>query len=278
MPKQFTHFVITRFNLRQSIWGLDKQGTEVNSDAWLTHRYKIFETYCFPSIQNQTNKYFKWLVFFDETTPQFYRDKNNFLSSVFSNFIPVYVKDFDTFHVKLPQFIKDYSEEGVDYVITTRLDNDDCFHKDAIKIIQDHFTTKETTIIDLCNGLTLQINGGYKLSLRKNVISGPFISLSESLKSEKKPVTVYSKEHTAWLGTVHYVSVKKGFYWMQIIHNRNISNALAQQLTMNKRYLEGFDFLENISFSLRYYIFILYKEVKCVVQRINTNKSRILSQ
>ncbi|RED48383.1 glycosyltransferase [Seonamhaeicola aphaedonensis] len=277
MSKPFNHFVITRFNLKQSIWGSDKLGAQVNSDVWLKSRYELFETYCFPSLQNQTNKDFKWLVFFDETTPQIYRDKNTALNTIFKNFIPIYVKNFETFHITVPQFVKDHSEKGVNYVITTRLDNDDCFHKDAVKTIQDHFTTKETAIIDLCNGLTLQTTPAYKLALREHVISGPFISLCESLKPSKNPVTVYKQEHTAWLGEVTYISVNKGFYWLQIIHDRNISNALGKQLTYNKRYLEGFDFLGSIPFSLRYYIFILYKKIRRLVKHRIRNKTNDLN-
>ncbi|TXG38852.1 glycosyltransferase [Seonamhaeicola maritimus] len=271
MSKPFNHFVITRFNLRQSIWGSDKKGVELNNNIWLKNRYDIFEKYCFPSMRNQTNLDFKWLVFFDETTPQLFREKNINLNKVFSQFTPIYVKDFEAFHVELPEIIETNLEANFKYVITTRLDNDDCFHKDAISVIQEHFTNKKRSIIDLSNGLTLQVSGEYKLALRKNVVSGPFISLCENLILNEPILTVYNREHTSWVGVVDYIPVKNGFYWLQIIHDRNVSNALGNQLTYKKAYLDGFDFLENITFSFRYYIFILYKKLKKRMYQFRNN-------
>ena len=54
----------------------DKNGNIVNDLNWLKHRYYLFETFCFPSILSQTNKNFKWLVFFDKDTPSEYVDIN----------------------------------------------------------------------------------------------------------------------------------------------------------------------------------------------------------
>jgi hypothetical protein len=260
MIKDFSHFIITRFNLKQSIWQKDKRGSIVNNESWLKERYDLFERFCFPSITMQTEQDFKWLVYFDKDTPEFFKHKNVQLAERFPNFMPKYVVDFKTFEINLEQDIQACIEERVSYIITTRLDNDDCFHKDAVKTIQSHFVKQHFTIIDLQKGLTLQITNGYKLALRRNVISGPFISLIEKITKNKKIITVYDREHTNWQSNATFIDVANGFYWLQIIHNRNISNRLGHELTYNKNYLKGYEFINKLHFSFRYYMFILAKK------------------
>lgn len=258
----FNHFIITRFNLKQTIWVNDKLGDTVNDEHWLNERFALFEQYCFPSIKNQTEKQFKWLVYFDSDTPGIFKQKNEHLQRIFKSYIPIYVASFSEFETKLPQTICELKEATKNYVITTRLDNDDAFHKDAVKVIQNHFIEEDKTIIDLANGLALKINGEYKLSLKKNVISGPFISLIEKIDPLVSPLTVYDREHTSWHGIAAFRTVDEGYYWLQLIHNRNISNGLSNNLTFNTSYLKGFDFLNPIHFSIKYYVFIILKRLK----------------
>lgn len=262
MIKDFSHFIITRFNIKQSIWEKDKQGSFVNNEAWLKERYDLFERFCYPSMTLQTEQNFKWIVYFDKETPEFFKNKNALLAERFSNFVPKYVIDFNAFETNLEQDIQEYIEEKVTYVITTRLDNDDCFHKDAIKTIQRCFVKQDFAIIDLQNGLTLQIVNGLKLALRRDVISGPFISLIEKIDKNKRIFTVYDREHTNWQEDAKFIVVTDGFYWMQIIHSRNIRNRLGSELTYNKNYLKGYEFIKETPFSFRYYVSFLANKIR----------------
>ena len=261
MADEFNHFVITRFNLKQSIWPTDKHGELINTTAWLAHRFSLFETYCFPSMQQQTVKAFSWLVFFDVDTPDIYKQKITVLNRKFSNFKPVYVPSFKAFEQELPNHIRTGSTSNVSYVLTTRLDNDDCFHEDAIKVIQHHFKPLDFSIIDLKHGLSLQIVNGYKLSLKQNTTSGPFITLIEQLRPHKQLLTVYDREHLHWIGTAQYIDVTMGHYWLQLIHEHNITNQLSADLTCKKAYLKGYPMYKSIRFSFRYCIFILLKQL-----------------
>lgn len=60
----FHHFLITRFNLRNPSWELTKNNETLLDDSWMSERIELFKNYCFPSVVNQTNKNFKWLLFF----------------------------------------------------------------------------------------------------------------------------------------------------------------------------------------------------------------------
>ena len=88
------HFLITRFNLKNPYW-LDKNKEYyVLSDKWLNDRFDIFETYCLPSVKNQSNQNFILLVFFDVDTPKHYLSKIHMIAENFDNFKPVFIDGF----------------------------------------------------------------------------------------------------------------------------------------------------------------------------------------
>ena len=70
----FKHFLITRFNLRNPKWISDKKNVAVLTDEWHENRFKLFDEFCFKSVSAQTNTNFEWLVFFDTTTPQKFKE------------------------------------------------------------------------------------------------------------------------------------------------------------------------------------------------------------
>lgn len=262
MTNSFNHFIITRFNLKQSIWEKDKMGYNVNNNDWLENRYALFETYCFSSMIHQTLKNFKWLVYFDTNTPLIYKEKNKSLQLKLPNFTPIYVSSFLDFEKELPNDIEQYCSEQCDFILTTRLDNDDCFHKQAVHVIQQHFKPIDKAIIDLKNGLVLKVFEDHKLALKKETTSGPFITLIERYTSSNKPLTVYNREHLQWIGTATFIDVTMDYYWLQIIHKRNISNILKGELTFNKKFLKGFEFDTIVKFKFKYYMFIILKKIK----------------
>ena len=66
---KYIHYILTRFNVdlynkNNTKWQKDKNGTNIDPEIWLENRFKLFETYCLPSIINQTSKNFKWIVLF----------------------------------------------------------------------------------------------------------------------------------------------------------------------------------------------------------------------
>jgi hypothetical protein len=73
MNNSYQHFILTRFNIK--LWSKDKNGQSTQTEEWLKQRFDLFETYCLPSIQKQTQKNFKWIVLFDADTPAFYKEK-----------------------------------------------------------------------------------------------------------------------------------------------------------------------------------------------------------
>ncbi|WP_375234779.1 glycosyltransferase [Winogradskyella sp.] len=256
--KSFSHYIVTRFNIKSTGWLNDKNGKVVNDLAWLRKRYDLFERFCLPSMQSQTQKGYSWLVFFDKNTPKAFKKRNDEIKKELPQFIPFYVDDFLDFEETLRAFI--VKDSKTDYILTSRFDNDDCFHDDAVKKIQEAFVPKNDFIIELTRGLTMQIEGEIKLAKRENVHSGPFVTLIEDV-TKNTVKTIYNCEHTKWEHLAEFIKIDDGFFWLQTIHDSNITNTLCQDLTYNKNLLKGFNFNQKIDFKLSYILFIVCKDL-----------------
>jgi len=184
---RFKHFLLTKFNLglypsRDYMARTDKRGLKPADDAerWMEHRLRIFEEYCIPSVMNQSNKDFIWLVVFDKNTPDKYRERIDRYSKD-CGVVPLYpTLDFPEtsrgdipekvdgawliwhYRVALPT-VQDYIAQQLDsdteFVITSRLDNDDAIHSDFVGRVQDFVPaekpTKPKTLIRLIHKWTL---------------------------------------------------------------------------------------------------------------------------
>src|SRR6478735_10278904 len=62
----YIHFILTRFNVKNFYH------CEEPTDEWLKGRLDLFRTYCLPSFEGQTNKNFRWLVFVDSESPEWF--------------------------------------------------------------------------------------------------------------------------------------------------------------------------------------------------------------
>jgi len=206
----------------------DKNGNPTLDNSWLKERKKLFEKYCLPSVLNQTSKNFYWLIRFDKQTPEsFYEDylKHKNIYIIFESF-----KDW------IDRYL---GKNSFEYVITSRLDNDDCYHKEYIKEVQKRFEPK-TKIIDV---------DGYQYVLDKNYLTqgkytkynfrgltSPFFSLIEPAKNIK---TVYCHDHLtihSHLGTnVKRSRINKKLF-LQTVHKKNVANTEMGAIVM----IDGF--------------------------------------
>ena len=120
------HFILTRFNIY--LWNKDKEGCPVRTIKWLKHRFELFEQYCLPSIKNQTCQNFEWIVLFDDSTPEKFKNKIAEYQKECLQFIPIYVEPENG-----RRFAEIFREEVIkrvtaERVITTYLDNDDALN------------------------------------------------------------------------------------------------------------------------------------------------------
>lgn len=216
----FKHLLITRFNLRNSDWTTDKKNVKVLTDQWHENRFKIFRDFCFYSVGAQTNTNFEWLVYFDTTTPDKYKKIISDLDSQLKNFKPIYVDGMDQF---VPSIMTHISSITEPYLITSRIDNDDCLSKNYIDEVQRRFDHQDFMAIDFVDGLTVQIEPEIKVAKRLDQFN-PFISLIEK---NENPKSVWSIRHSHWKREKKITQVRNNRVWASIIHAENKINGFG---------------------------------------------------
>jgi len=215
----FDHYLITRFNLRNPKWEVTKNHETLLTEEWMEDRMWLFENFCFPSVTAQTNKNFNWILYLDTTTTDKYKKRIEKLVADFENIYLFYIDGMPAFNPEARKLIAEKSA-AKPYIITTRIDNDDCIHQNFISEIQQKFDSQPYQVIDIINGYSLQIKPNFMLG-KKDHIFNPFISLIEK---NTDPKTVWSNDHTMWKNERRVTQIKNKRLWMSIIHEKNKVN------------------------------------------------------
>lgn len=222
------HFLITRFNLKNPEWLDQNKEYYVLSDNWLKDRFDIFETYCLPSVKNQSNQNFIWLVFFDVDTPKHFLSKIHEIAENFENFKPIFIDGFKELGNELKLQIERNQLHTDDYFITTRLDNDDIIHKDFIKTIQDLYIPQSKSIIDLRLGYQVILLKNNTTEIRNFKVSyNPFLSVITKLSDFDNLMT---QKHNYWKVIPHKIIHDTQHMWIQVIHQNNKLNQKQKAL------------------------------------------------
>lgn len=216
--RKFDHFFLTKFNVRS--FPDKKPGCD---PVWLENRFKLFDQYCFPSVHNQSNQNFKWLVFFDADTPELFKQKIAVYASQWSNFVPVYLDvplPYGEFPANVRRTVQNFIPSDCEYLITTWLDNDDAIHKDYVQMIQGNFNFQESETINFIFGYQF---ANSKLYLDFE-FANHFISLIEKYNPESFH-TCLCRPHKELYEVCN--SAKKIFckpVWLEVVHGSNYMN------------------------------------------------------
>ncbi|MFV0469227.1 MAG: glycosyltransferase [Dysgonomonas sp.] len=224
MPERlFKHIIITRFNIKVRYKGADKPFEQ--TEEWLRTRFNLFETYCFPSLKQQTNKDFVWLCLFDIDTPTVFKEKISNYTEGFSQFAPVYLSECEAndISVALAKYVKEYAD-GYKYVYTTRIDNDDSFHCLAVEVLQSAFTETDVKTV-------LSFNYGYQYFEKYNFVlkmfypNNHFLSLIEKTDGDVNTILAYNHTKIRKEESCIDIQTRKP-YWVEVVHGSNVNNQL----------------------------------------------------
>ena len=253
----FKHYVITRFNIsRESAYGITDE--QLNSDAYLSARFLLFDSYCFPSVSKQTNSNFTWLVLFNDQLPEKWRNKLEKYKEQYPNFEACFMSAEETkwinWHDTLNQFIhKKLKDSGDDakFVLTTRLDNDDAVHLSFVDVVQQCFLEhRQEVLINFVNGLQYIPQYG----VLKNLIcpKSHFSTLVEE-KSENIR-TIFGFAHDRLLDSIKQVFISNNTrMWLEVIHSSNITNSVSfqPQNLFNDLFCIGFKYKSLEAFGIK---------------------------
>ncbi len=197
----------------------------MRTTKWLEHRFSLFEKYCLPSIINQTCKDFEWIVLFDSTTPERFKNRITEYQQVCPQFIPVYVEP-ENGHQFSQVFrtvvVKRLSGKQV---ITSYLDNDDALNVHFVEDLQQRtMSLLDGTFIYYTDGLQFYTDHKYLMKIRYP--RNHFVSVVEN-GDPSSLKTIYG------YGSHYYIDRLKGAkieyvpdipMWCEIIHERNMGN------------------------------------------------------
>jgi hypothetical protein len=223
------HFIITRFNVKFDDWITDRNGAPVLTENWLVERFDLFRKFCFPSVTNQTNKNFYWVIYFDVNTSTSYRNEISELIKGYSNYELIYVDGIKSLIVSFVCFIKSKLDHNDDYIITSRLDNDDSIHQDYVDTIQKLARKEDGLVIDVRKGYQIDVSSSRYEFRNYYKRFNPFISLVEKSTDFK---TVISKRHKDWKDMKSIIIYQESALWIEIIHQRNKKNRVRHNIPL----------------------------------------------
>lgn len=230
--KPFDHFIITLFNLKNFLDGSNQESIWLQ---WTEDRIKLFQEFCLPSVVNQTNKDFTWLLYFDISSPLAIKEYVHDITRNYPFIQIIYANSYEGF---LKQYIDDLKLKTTsNWVLQTRFDNDDILHQCAIDTIQAKAKLKHQTFINLSSGYTFEQSSGYLSHYFYSM--GPFLTIVED--TNKVMQGIYKVNHWQWPGLklsigleflkrIKIIKTDVVFYldkplWIQYIHQNNMHNS-----------------------------------------------------
>jgi hypothetical protein len=233
MESKFTHYLITRFNVPIEQWDKDKAGNIVRDQVWARERNDLFRKYCVPTILHQSNQAFQWLIYMDvQTNPSDLETIRKELSHVKNAELRFVTSMQDL----LGDLRKVLSAVETDYVITSRLDNDDGLGREYMQQIQNAFSPDDMTLINMLHGVLYDADTHIQTMVR-NARLNHFTSLIEKRHPDQQCLTVLGFSHTQPPEDCKVVNLDADHAWLKIIHGRNLNSRIKGRPVLISRIL-----------------------------------------
>lgn len=259
--KLFEHYIITRFNLpvfQAKVDGHD--ALSACDEQYLDYRFQLFEKYCMPSIVGQTCQNFKWLILMDARTPERFKKRLEELHQQYDNLHAFYLnlEDYKRPHpaeyirrydeyapvaglpnsaeliewskpeiqfLIQPRFINDcirsLSRGHADWIVTTRIDNDDAFHKDMIATLQKRIAIHpKFVVLDYPLAYKYVLNPGYVF--RYEYPNNHFLTLVEPNSAALQTAIYWNHTEVEKMVKVEHTYCKP--LQLELIHGNNVIN------------------------------------------------------
>ena len=228
------HFLLTRFNVTDRAKlspGLEQ--------GWLSHRFDLFRQFCLPSIEGQRASNFCWLVHFDARTPQAALDQFKELVADLPVVIVLVEPDGPDLHESAREAISKQLLPTTEWVLTSRIDNDDALAADYLLRVQNALSGKSAAFGTFSNGYEWN---GTRLYTRHYPLS-PFVNRIEPVAEFQ---TVWEVEHRKVASCGEWSRIDGPPAWLQVVHGENISNVVRGRRTLMASIEEGGQFPVNI--------------------------------
>lgn len=227
------HFILTRFNIASP----GREAPIRNSPGWLERRFDLFEMYCLPSMAAQQHGAYRWLIYFDEETPQAFRERIA-AAQARVPFDAIFVGPFRASLAASDIAARLTSQEG--RLVTTRLDNDDAIADDFLATIRAEAERHpDGTILNFPRGVAL--SGGRLYTAADD--SNPFTSLVERASGA---ATIWAAPHTELAKRFPLRQVAAPPSWLQVVHGENVANRIKGKRMGDKAVLARFSLSDRV--------------------------------
>lgn len=182
MNKQLKHYIFTNF------------GIGIKDELWLTYRLEIFLNTVFPTLSNQSNKDFEWIIFADINLPIIHlrRLQDAIVKSQLTARI-IQVEDYSLVSREISGILGDVT---ANILITSRIDDDDCIHKDVVSLIQDNALNAESEehilVISLNNGIDFLPSDNCYRDVKYDTLALALTLVDRSTGVKDKSITQYA--------------------------------------------------------------------------------------
>lgn len=217
---RFEHLVLTRFSLKTS-WSWPEFPAE-----WLQTRLELFEAYCLPSLAAQSAADFRWLVYCDETTPDWCLEALRGFRAACPQ-LEVTITGQGRHPIRMLDKLVD---PAVELVVTTRIDSDDGMHVDLLSSVQEYVAPfggsgHAQLLVNFPRGYKLDVAGGR--AYHSYMDNSPFHSLLEW--RDGPVVSVMSGNHS----TLHQQYPTQQDHsipgWLQVVYGGNVRNNITSR-------------------------------------------------
>lgn len=212
------HLLVTRFNLRIQGIAADKRGQQVLTREWMDERLDIFERFCFPSVLHQTEQRFRWLVLLAEGTDGGAIARLERLRDRMSNLELVFVPPVAS-AVDLAEPVSRWVHPDTGILVTTRLDNDDGLHEDALAAVRARVRNRRE-FLNLRLGF---VTDGQRARVVSHRYS-PFTSFVEPRTPGPFRTVYCGHSHGALRRVAPVRQIADRPLWLRVVHARNVAN------------------------------------------------------
>lgn len=274
-------FIVTRFNL--ALYHKDKENNLVRTDEWLDDRFRLFETYCVPSVRNQTYQNFCWIVLFSAQTPDKYKFRIEKICNNFPQFVVLYIDDdeIDAYHSQVKEQICKLKDD-TNLLVTIRIDNDDAISVDyverAMKLAESQ--RKEKQGYSFVYGI--QYHEKVRLAVRVPYPNNHFIFEVNTAFYAEQPFDYILEYNHAEVNQMPFpfeYSKEKKVMWAEVIHGRNVDNDVKKTIHQKPIFQRDFlikTFAWNFPIKTLHSViaYMLYLPVAAVLHAIQRIKQR----
>lgn len=182
MSTSLKHFVFTNF------------GIGIKDEVWLSYRLEIFINTVFPSLANQKNTAFEWVIFIDEALPVLHHARlQNAIQASGLNARTLSVSDYSLTNREVSKLLAQTTQN---IVLTSRIDDDDCIHQDVIESIQQHAVSSEHAedmlLISLHNGLEFLPSDDCYRPVTYDTLALALTLVDKTVGSKTRSITQYA--------------------------------------------------------------------------------------